>query len=284
MTSKTILITGCSTGFGRVTTMRLAKRGWRVFATVRKEADAASLLTEAMAHGFRANVTPLICDITDETQVQDLARAVGEATPTLDALMNNAGSAFAAPLELLPVSELRAQLELNVVAQLRVTQVLLPRLKAVQGLIINVSSVSGKITLPAMGAYSMSKFALEAMSDALRLELAHFGVRVVLIEPGSSLTAIWQTSLQRAEKTMDELAVSVGDYAPLLETVKKSALARAAKGFPPELFAETVEQILNTPKPKARYALPANIRQRILMRRLVSDEWWDKQVRKMIGW
>ena len=282
--SKSIVITGCSTGFGRALAFHLARRGWRVFATVRQEADAASLLTEAMAQGFRENLMPVMCDITHEGQVKDLAKKVAGATPRLEALVNNAGTAFAAPLELLPLSELRAQLELNVVAQLSVTQALLPLLKVAPGMIINVSSVGGKIVFPVMGAYSMSKFALEAMSDALRVELAPFGVRVVVVEPGSSPTAIWQTSLQRAEKTLDTLDMSVGRYAPLIETVKKSSLARAAKGFSPELFAETVEKILNSPNPKTRYPLPAAVTQRILLRRWLSDEWWDKQIRKMLKW
>lgn len=282
MTNKTILITGCSTGFGRITALHLAQRGWRVLATVRHEADAASLLVEAMSKNVKDNVVPLLCDITDDAQVRALAAQVRALTSTLEALLNNAGTAYAAPLELLPLNELRAQLNLNVVAQLAVTQALLPLLKAARGLIINVSSVGGKIALPVTGAYNMSKFALEAMSDVLRVELVPFGVRVVVIEPGSSPTAIWQTSLHRAEKTME--AVSADAYAPLIETVRKSAAERAIKGFPPELFATTVEEILNAAKPKTRYALPGSIRQRLFLRWLMSDEWWDKQVRKMLGW
>ena len=269
---KTIVITGCSSGFGRVMALRLAERGWRVFATVRKEADGASLLTEAMAKGFREHVTPVICDITDEAQVADLARKVSEATPRLDALVNNAGTAYA------------AQLELNVVAQLGVTQALLPLLKAARGIVINVSSVSGRIALPVMGAYAMSKFALEAMSDSLRVELAPFGVRVVVIESGSSPTAIWQTSRQRARKGMEERDVDLGAYAPLADALEKAALERAAKGFPPQLFADIVMRILTTPKPRARYALPASVRRQILLRKLLPDEWWDRQVRKMLKW
>ena len=284
MTVKSIVITGCSTGFGRALALHLARRGWRVLATVRQEADAASLLTEAMAHGFRENLTPVICDITNEAQVKELAKKVTAATPRLEALVNNAGTAFAAPLELLPLSEFRAQLELNVVAQLGVTQALLPLLKPAQGMIINVSSIGGRIALPITGAYSASKFALEALSDSLRIELAPFGVRVVVIEPGSSPTAIWETGRQRARQSLAEREGEMEAYAPLIARFEKAALKRAAQGFPPELFAETVEKILNDPNPKTRYPLPADVRRRILLRRLLSDGWWDKQIRKTLKW
>jgi NAD(P)-dependent dehydrogenase (short-subunit alcohol dehydrogenase family) len=284
MTQKTIVITGCSSGFGRVTALHLAQRGWRVFATVRKESDAASLLVEAMSKNAKDNLIPVLCDITDEAQVKAMAQTVREAAPALDALLNNAGTAYPAPLELLPLADLRAQLELNVVAQLAVTQALLPLLKAAHGTLINVSSIGGKITFPVLGSYSMSKFALEAMSDAFRVELAPFGVRVVVIEPGSSPTAIWQTSLQRGEKALEALNAGWKEYSPLIETVRESSLAGAAHGFPPQLFAETVDKILNSPRPQTRYALPAEVRQRIFLRRLLGDGWWDKQIRKMLKW
>lgn len=284
MTLKSIVITGCSTGFGRATALHLAQRGWRVFATVRQEADAASLLVEAMSKKAQDNLTPVLCDVTRAEEVAALARTVHEATPALDALLNNAGTAFPAPLELLPPDELRAQLDLNVVAQLAVTQALLPMLRAARGLIINVSSIGGKIASPVLGAYCISKFALEAMSDTLRVELAPFGVRVVVIEPGSSPTAIWQTSLQRAEKMLATHNTDVSAYAALMDTVKRRSVGRADKGFPVELFVETVEQALTAPTPRTRYALPGDVRLRLFLRRLMSDAWWDRQIRKMLKW
>ncbi len=167
-----IVITGCSSGFGRVTALHLAKLGWHVFATVRKEADQASLLSEATTRGCKDKLTVLLCDITRAEQVAAMGQAVSTVTPRLDALLNNAGTGYAAPLELLPLDDLRAQLEINVIAHLAVTQALLPLLKPARGVIINVSSVHGRLPVPIIGAYSASKFALEALSDVLRIELA----------------------------------------------------------------------------------------------------------------
>lgn len=128
-----IVITGCSSGFGRVTALYLARRGWQVFATVRREADAGQLLAEAKAGGSDGNLTPLLCDITDAAQVKALGEQVAAATPALTALLNNAGTAFAGPLELIDLDDLRAQFEINTIAHIGVTQALLPLLKAARG-------------------------------------------------------------------------------------------------------------------------------------------------------
>lgn len=281
---RTVVITGCSSGFGRVTALELARHGWQVFATVRREADAEDLLAEAAKLGGKEQITPLICDITVPEQVAHLGEVVAAATSSLDALLNNAGTAYAGPLELLSPADLREQLEINVVAQLAVTQVLLPLLKAARGTIINVSSVNGKIATPVVGAYSASKFALEGLSDALRVELAPFGVRVVLIEPSSSGTNIWETSLQRALDKMEQHRN--GPYRRLLEVTEK--VARRAStgkgGFPPQLFAGTVRQILASPHPRARYVVPRSARRDILLRRLLPDSVWDRLVRRTLKW
>jgi NAD(P)-dependent dehydrogenase (short-subunit alcohol dehydrogenase family) len=213
-----------------------------------------------------------------------MAEAVASQTQTLDVLMNNAGSAFAAPLELLPPSELLAQFNLNVVAQLAVMQALLPLLKKGQGLIINVSSISGRITSPVTGAYSASKFALEALSDALRVELAPFGVRVVVIEPGSSPTAIWQTSRQRALGMLAEQGADISAYQKLLDAAEARIAAVDKTGFRPELFAETVWKIANSRKLKARYLVPSKLIWRVWLRKLMPDEWWDAMVRRAVKW
>jgi NAD(P)-dependent dehydrogenase (short-subunit alcohol dehydrogenase family) len=278
---KTILITGCSTGFGRVTALHFANLGWRVFATVRKEADRESLLREKKEQG---EIVALLCDVTDEAQVAGLGRTVAGATATLDALVNNAGTAFASPLELLPPSELRAQFEVNVIAHLAVTQAMMPLLKAAKGTIINVSSIGGRIGSPLLGAYTASKFALEALSDVLRWEMAPFGVKVAVIEPGASPTMIWQTSLNRALSGLAERGVDAGAYTPLIENVKRSAIERATAGFPPQLFADTVEKILTSPDPHARYPIPENVRWAILFRRLAPDWLWDWMVRRRLKW
>src|SRR3989442_8307976 len=195
---KTIVITGCSSGFGRITALHMAKLSWQVFATIRKEADRDNLLSEAATLGCKDHLTPLSCDITQAEQVKALAQTIAAATDRLDALLNNAGTAYAAPLELLALDDLRAQFEINVVAHVGITQALLPLLKVARGTIINVSSVGGRIAASVIGAYAASKFALEAISDAWRIELAPFGVRVVVIEPAVTTTNLWKTSEARA--------------------------------------------------------------------------------------
>jgi len=276
---RTILITGCSSGFGRVTALHFAKLGWKVFATVRREADRESLLDEKAG-----DVVPLLCDIVREDQVQELGRAVAAQCDRLGALVNNAGSVFAAPMELIPPDVLREQFELNVIAQVAVAQAVMPLLKAARGTIINVSSISGRVTSPLLGPYSASKFALEAISDAMRMELAPFGVKVVVIEPGSSPTAIWLTSMKRAFGMLKERNIDTRPYAKLIDLIAKGAEARSRSGFPPQLFADTVEKILSSPRPAIRYPIPGSVAWAIRARRFMPDWVWDAMVRQRTGW
>lgn len=280
--TKTIVITGCSTGLGRATALHCAALGWRVWATVRTEADLSKLLVEAMAQGWGDRLTPVLCDITQPDDVARLARVVGAATPTLDALVNNAGTGYPGPLEILPVAEVRAQLEVNTLAHLAVSQALLPLLKPARGTLINVSSIGGRIVYPLTGAYHMSKFALEAMSDALRLELAPSGVRVVVIEPGSSPTPIWETSFSRA--LTGDAQQRAQAYAPLIAAVRRIALADAARGFPPEQFARLVARIVLSRRPAPRYTLPWFVGLLIFVRRALPDRLWDWGVRRVLKW
>jgi NAD(P)-dependent dehydrogenase (short-subunit alcohol dehydrogenase family) len=279
---KTIVITGCSSGFGRATAFHLADHGWRVLATLRSEADQANLLARATVKGWQDRLIPVLCDITRLDHVDHLRRTVAEHTPTLDALLNNAGTSFAGPLEIVPLDDVRAQLEVNLIAQLAVTQALLPSLKAARGLIMNVSSVGGRITFPANGPYHMSKFALEAMSHVLRLELAHFGVRVVVLAPGASPTAIWDTALRRAHDS--PMFSDLGDYVPLVEAIDRRARQSATRGFAPELFSRTVLAILNNRRPASHYFVPRSAGMIVAARRLLPDRLWDWGVRRILRW
>jgi len=278
-----VTVTGCSSGFGRATTLHMLRQGWRVVATVRRDEDAASLHTEAGAATARLAIVR--CDITRAEDVATLGATVktmaeaGKAPHGLDALVNNAGTAFPAPVELLAPDDLRQQLDINVVGHVAVTQTLLPLLKRAKGVVINVSSVGGKVATPVLGAYNASKFALEALSDSLRVEVAPFGVRVVVIEPGGSPTAIWETSLQRAR----DLLTSPGEYAPLLDAMQRHTGA-VQDGFPPEQFAQLVERIVRSPRPKPRYALPAGARRFLFLRRFISDRLFDRLIRRNLKW
>src|SRR5438093_1841345 len=180
-----VVVTGASTGIGAAIARDLSGRGFRVFGTVRRAEDEAAL--------ERAGVTAVRMDVTDPTSIararEQVERALAGAP--LEGLVNNAGIPAAGPLELFPLDELRRVLEVNLVGVLAVTQAFLPLLKASRGRIVNMSSIAGLGALPFMGPYAASKFALEAMSDSLRRELLPFGVRVIVIEPGSFKTAIW---------------------------------------------------------------------------------------------
>lgn len=296
MVKRTVVITGCSSGFGRCTALELVRRGWHVFGTVRKDEDRAELLAEVAAAGYAEQLTLFLCDITQSEQVANFAREVAASlrqeqevsladsiAPPLNAIINNAGTAYGGPIEILPLNDLRAQLEINVIAHVGVIQAFLPMLKAAHGTIINVSSISGKFTTPTMGPYSASKYALEAISDTLRLEVAHFGVHVVLIEPGSSPTGIWKTSLQRSMSSIgDQKEESV--YAPLLRTVEKVATRSSRTGFPTQLFADTVVRILESPHPRARYGVPFSASLLLFARRFLPDRLLDSLIRLIMHW
>jgi NAD(P)-dependent dehydrogenase (short-subunit alcohol dehydrogenase family) len=295
MMRKSIVITGCSSGFGRATALELATRGWHVFATVRKEEDCASLLDEATLMQCCNNITPLLCDITQSEQVAALGQKVEELLraelaaeqsnrmPGLDALLNNAGTAYAGPIELVSLDDMRAQFEINVFAHIAVTQALLPLLKTAKGTIINVSSISGRISVPITGLYSGSKYALEGISDALRLELAHFGVRVVMIEPASSPTSIWKTSLERSQQHLGDSAEHSA-YIRLVEYSERMANEFGRKGFPVRKFVDVVIKILESPRPRARYGVPGSATTLMLLRRLTPDFLWDAIIRLAMRW
>ena len=294
MMRKTIVITGCSSGFGRVTAFALAQQGWLVFATLRKESDSESLLQEAELQHCRSNIVPLLCDITQHEQVAQLAQKVEsllraeQATdhdqlPHLDALMNNAGTAYAGPIELVPLDDMRSQFEINVIAHMDVTKVLLPLLKTAHGTAIYISSISGKISMPITGLYSASKYALEALCDALRVEVAPFGVHIVLIEPASSPTQIWQTSLQRSLDNLGD-AKENSPYRRLIKAAEKAGLQSSKKGFPAKKVADMVVYILNSTRPRARYGVPASATAVMLLRRFMPDRLWDRMTRLILHW
>src|SRR2546427_671557 len=181
-----VVVTGASSGIGAAIARDLAARGFRVFGTVRREQDGAPL--EA------AHVVPVLMDVTDTASV---ARARDEVTRALAgaplaALVNNAGIPSAGPLELVPLDQLRHVLEVNLVGAVAVTQAFLPLLKAARGRIVNISSAAGRGCLPFLGPYAASKFALEGASDSLRRELLPFGVRVIVVQPGSVQSRIWE--------------------------------------------------------------------------------------------
>ena len=197
---------------------------------------------------------------------------------SLDALVDNAGIAIAAPLEFLPPAELARQLDVNVVGQLRVLQAVLPLLRASRGRVVLMGSIGGRSSLPFLGAYAMSKFALEAMADALRLELAPFGVHVSIVEPGTIATPIWTKPQRRVEDFPAEAAELYGER---VERFRRLAAERSANAVPPEDVAKAVEHALTVRRPKARYVVGPDARRRARVERL-PDRWRDRLLERFL--
>ncbi len=250
---KSIVVTGVSTGIGRATAEFFAARGFHVFGSVRKAADAAPL-AQKLGQAF----TPLVFDVTDESAVHAAAAQVRAqlAGSTLAGLVNNAGIAVAGPLTHVPVAEFRQQLEVNVIGPVIVTQAFLPllgtdpTLTGTPGRIVNIGSSAGKFGAPFVGPYVASKFALEGYSDSLRRELQFFGIDVIVVGPGHVATPIW-------DKAED---VDVGPYetlpiAPAMRRFRDFFIAEGKKGFPPERIAATIHHALTASRPKTRYAV-----------------------------
>jgi NAD(P)-dependent dehydrogenase (short-subunit alcohol dehydrogenase family) len=251
---RTALVTGASSGIGQACAARLARRGWRVLAGVRREGTAPDGTDE------------LVLDVTDPPELE-LER--------LDGLVNNAGVAVAGPLEFLSPDELRHQLEVNVVGQLRMTQRVLPALRRSRGRIVNMGSISGRSALPFLGAYAMSKFALEAMTDALRLELRPWGIHVAIVEPGTIKTPIW------TRERPDPPAGAMALYGDRIEAFRAVALKRGAAGAPAEAVAEVVEDALTSKRPRARYLVGRDARLRAGVERL-PDRLRDRVYKRML--
>jgi NAD(P)-dependent dehydrogenase (short-subunit alcohol dehydrogenase family) len=253
-----VLVTGASRGIGLATARLLAQHGHRVFAGVRKPDSVSALVEE-----FPGAVVPLTVDLNEPETYRaaagEIAEQVGAAG--LAGLVNNAGYAVPAPLEFLPLEELRAQMEVNLVGQLGVTQAVLPLLRAARGRIVNVSSIGGLVAGPMLGAYHVSKFGLEAMSDSLRRELRHLGVDVVVVEPGTVRTDIWATGRNHADALLAALPSQVTElYGHLADRVRADAAGAGERGVAPEVAAATIVRALTRRRPRARYLVGRDAR------------------------
>ena len=253
---KSAVVTGSSTGIGWGCTKILIEKGFRVFGSVRKQADADRLHKE-----FGGNFTPLLFDVTDAAAVKRGADQVSAAlgNDTLSGLVNNAGIAVAGPLLYLDVDEFRNQLEVNLTGQLIVTQAFAPLLGADpsrhgdKGRIVNITSVGGRNANPFMGPYYTSKFGFEGFSESLRRELMIFGIDVIVVAPGAVATPIWDKADQ-----IDTTRYDNTPYAAPMTTIKKFMLDLGRKGLPPEKIGETVWKALTIKKPMVRYTVAPN--------------------------
>jgi NAD(P)-dependent dehydrogenase (short-subunit alcohol dehydrogenase family) len=257
-----VLVTGASSGIGEACTLRLARAGWRVLAGVRTSADGERLRREG---GSR--VEPALLDVTDAASIA--AAAARLRNGGLDGLVNNAGIAVSMPLELVPIEELRRQLEVNVVGQVAVAQAFLPHLRRARGRIVIVGSIAGRSALPFLGAYAASKHALEAITDALRVEVRPFGVEVALVEPGTISTPIWEKGRDTVQRLLPTLRAELIElYADRLAALGEAAAAAARRAEPADLVAKAVEHALTASRPRTRYVVGRDARRRARVERL----------------
>jgi NAD(P)-dependent dehydrogenase (short-subunit alcohol dehydrogenase family) len=284
------LITGASTGIGEATALRLAGAGWTVLAGVRSDQDGARLV----AKDSSGRIEPLALDVTDFEQIRQAAARVselggGEDSPgRLDALVNNAGIGFGGPLELLHPDDLRKQFDVNVLGQVAVTQALLPALRAAHthrgtgGRIVFMSSVGGRVAMAFTAPYAASKHAIEALGDALRVELASSNVQVALVEPGSVATPIWD----KARETGDQVVVPAQlqkEYGKVPAAMDKALQDTAKRGVPAEQVAQTIERALTSKRMKSRYVVGRDARAMIIARGLLPDHVFDLLAKRVLG-
>ena len=276
MASGTVLVTGASTGIGEATVLHLRELGFDAVGGVRRDEDAERL----GAQGVRT----VRLDVTDAAQIAAVRDELGQSP--LAGLVNNAGIAVAGPIEFLPVDQLRQQLEINLIGQVAVTQALVPALRQARGRVINVSSIGGRMALPLMGAYAMSKFGLEGFSDSLRRELRPQGVDVVVIEPGGVKTPIWQKGNALIERMMEDMPASELDrlYGRVIEALRRETVKiEQERGMPAREVAELIGMALTHKRPRARYVIGRDAKQRAVMARVVPDRVMDRLIGRALG-
>ncbi|WP_040803095.1 SDR family oxidoreductase [Nocardia concava] len=240
-----VLVTGAARGIGKAICLRMAQQGWQVYAGVRKLSDGEALTAAD------SRITPVQLDVTNP---DDIAALDATLPADLTAVVNNAGIVVDGPVELLTLDELRNQFEVNVFGQVAVTQAVLPRLRATQGRVVFISSLSGRISTPGTGAYNASKFALEGLVDALRVELRPFGIRTTLIEPGPIATDLWFGATDMVDTTTAHLTEAQRElYSAHLAGLRKMSQQVPKIAAPVESVVNEVEKALTIKRPRARY-------------------------------
>lgn len=269
-----VVITGASTGIGAACARFLADKGFQVFAGVRDRRAG-----EVLADGRTSRLIPIHLDVTDETSIRNsvdqVTRQLGDAG--LTGLINNAGVAVGSPLEVIPIDQLRRQFEVNVFGLIAVTQAFLPLLRKGHGRIVNMGSIAGRATIPLMGPYSASKFALEALTNALRLELQQWSIQVSIIEPGAVATPIWEKSIKAAKdlEARDNSPITVG-YAELIMRIKETVEKAAERAIPPDAVVQAVVHALTSPRPRTRYLVGTDAKIRAWMVKWLPDRLNDR--------
>ncbi|GGX21237.1 SDR family oxidoreductase [Streptomyces noursei] len=273
---RTVVITGASTGLGKHCALQLERRGFHVFAGVRKAEDGEKLRAEASS----ARLRPLLLDVTDEESIRTAAAEVAESVAEhgVWGLVNNAGTCVSAPLECVQPAWLRQQLDTNVVGAVAVTQAFLPQLRRSRGRIVNISSGLGSVAIPYLGAYATGQFAKEGMSDALRRELRPFGISVSVVKPGAIATPIWHKVRETGEKILDKTPHDIADLyrLPFEEFLRMNEDRAQSSSTQPEDFARTVFRALTSAQPRTRYCVGNDARTAALLSRLLPDAALDR--------
>jgi NAD(P)-dependent dehydrogenase (short-subunit alcohol dehydrogenase family) len=269
---ESVVITGASSGIGRACALHLARKGYEVFAGVRRERDG-----EALRKAAQGNLRPVILDVTEPEQIKAAAVEVGRSGSPLRCLINNAGIGVPAPTEVVTMDALRRQFEVNVFGQIAVTQAFLPQLRRVQGRIVNIGSIADRLTMPFAGPLNASKHAFASFNDALRFELRPWGMHVVLIEPAAIHSA--------AEKGVEAIGASViQDFSPeqryMYEDAFKTMLSRMSEhmsrmGSSADSVARVVHRAMTTEKPKTRYLVGKLARPLATISSVTSDRGFD---------
>jgi len=272
-----IVVTGASTGMGAATAKELARRGFHVLAGVRRDADADTLRAEGIE-----GLEPHILDITVDSDVTAIADRVARdpLRRPLRALINNAGIAINAPVETLPLTEWRRQFEVNLFGHIAMTQALLPSLLSSSGTVVNISSIGGKFALPTYGAYAGSKFALEAVSDALRREVSDAGIKVVVVEPGAVKTEMAARGIATAQGLKaDMTATQLARYGDLAAAVAAQARSFTDTGVSAEHAAKVIAKAATASHPRTRYTIGRDAAILVRVTRVASDRVLDRIIR-----
>ena len=265
-----MLVTGCSSGIGRATAQLLARSGWPVYASARQPGAVADL----QAAGCR----PLVLDVTDDASMRAGVETVESEHGAVGVLVNNAGFSLSGAVEAVPLSEARRQFETNFFGPARLIQLVLPAMRAQGwGRVVNISSMGGRLTFPGGGYYHATKYALEALSDALRFEVAGFGIDVVLVEPGFIRTGFAEAAaatIDDGEPDADPYrAFTAGLRASTRAVYERGTLARLAGD--PDDVARVVLEAVTTARPKPRYPVTASARLLRGLRVVLPDRAWD---------
>lgn len=271
-----VLVTGASSGIGRATALRLEGAGWRVFAGVRDLSAGDGLVSAASGAG---TLEPVTLDVTDQESIAASRAGIGErmGAQGLRGLVNNAGIGVGGVLEFVPLEDLRLVLEVNVTGQVAVTQAMLPLLRSGMGRIVFTSSDNGRWAPPYMGPYAASKFALEAVGDALRLELRRSKIPVSIVEPGSIKTSIWDKGLDEVDK-LDLPQESESIYGDVPEILRNALAQGKRNAIPAERVADAIHHALTARRPKTRYRVGRDARAMIMLRAILPDRAFDSAI------